>query len=364
MEGAGMKFLKQAAVITGILSFLYLAGSVILPRTQYAYRMWTDLMGQLLAGFLLPLFLLLLAGMWLWRRQKPHAAVKGILTAAAGAAYLFWGFWVFLFVIFSLQEEKRLTGHLLVVNESEFLGASRYEYYEPVLLLFRRPGELTEDIKAEYLRKKYGAYVREFGELDVQVYGTGMALEDNFTESVTAYLARKGLEEQQNRREYMVSQNHCQADSWLYLKLENEEEIRAFSEEIAELIRYMMGETAFFEDHRGVVGFYCGDGQEQISGIVPFGNLSQWDRLEEDYYRDAQLIAEKVAAEYEDSRAFREKYQECCRVGKDGELIPENTVIIDMYAVETESGRVIVSGRKSWEDPGTQEYREATGEGQ
>ena len=60
--------------------------------------------------------------------------------------------------VFSVQEEKRLTGHLLVVNESDFLGASRYEYYEPVLLLFRRPGELTEEIKAEYLEEKYGVY--------------------------------------------------------------------------------------------------------------------------------------------------------------------------------------------------------------
>ena len=57
-------------------------------------------------------------------------------------------------------------------------------------------------------------------------------------------------------------------------------------------------------------------------------------------------------------------YRECYREDTDGRLTLENTVILDMYAVETASGRVIASGRKAWEDPGTQAYREATGEGQ
>jgi len=36
--------------------------------------------------------------------------------------------------------------------------------------------------------------------------------------------------------------------------------------------------------------------------------------------------------------------------------------IVDMYAVETATGKVVASGRKAWSDVGTKEYREMTGE--
>lgn len=38
------------------------------------------------------------------------------------------------------------------------------------------------------------------------------------------------------------------------------------------------------------------------------------------------------------------------------------TAILDMYAVDMETGQVYVSGRHAWEDVGSEEYREATGE--
>lgn len=40
----------------------------------------------------------------------------------------------------------------------------------------------------------------------------------------------------------------------------------------------------------------------------------------------------------------------------------ENEAIVDMYAVETVTGKVVASGRKAWSDVGTKEYREMTGE--
>ncbi len=38
------------------------------------------------------------------------------------------------------------------------------------------------------------------------------------------------------------------------------------------------------------------------------------------------------------------------------------TEIVDMYAAETETGKVVLSGKKIWSDPGTEEYRQLTGE--
>ncbi len=40
----------------------------------------------------------------------------------------------------------------------------------------------------------------------------------------------------------------------------------------------------------------------------------------------------------------------------------EEQEIVDIYAVETATGKVVVSGRKDWSDVGTKEYREMTGE--
>ena len=40
----------------------------------------------------------------------------------------------------------------------------------------------------------------------------------------------------------------------------------------------------------------------------------------------------------------------------------DNEAIVDMYAVETATGKVVASGRKAWSDVGTKEYREMTGE--
>ena len=40
----------------------------------------------------------------------------------------------------------------------------------------------------------------------------------------------------------------------------------------------------------------------------------------------------------------------------------DNEAIVDIYAVENATGKVVASGRKAWSDVGTKEYREMTGE--
>lgn len=48
--------------------------------------------------------------------------------------------------------------------------------------------------------------------------------------------------------------------------------------------------------------------------------------------------------------------------GADGSWAPSDAQIIDTYAYDEESGTVVASGKKSWSDSGTQEYRDLTGE--
>lgn len=47
---------------------------------------------------------------------------------------------------------------------------------------------------------------------------------------------------------------------------------------------------------------------------------------------------------------------------EDGSYSPTEARILDMYAYVPETGEVIVSGKKTWSDVGSAEYREATGE--
>lgn len=47
---------------------------------------------------------------------------------------------------------------------------------------------------------------------------------------------------------------------------------------------------------------------------------------------------------------------------EDGSYSPSEARILDMYAYVPETGEVIVSGKKTWSDVGSAEYREATGE--
>ena len=46
----------------------------------------------------------------------------------------------------------------------------------------------------------------------------------------------------------------------------------------------------------------------------------------------------------------------------DGSWAPADAQIIDVYAYDEKSGAVVASGKKSWSDSGTQEYRDLTGE--
>lgn len=461
-----MKTLKRITLITSIISVLYLAVCLILPHTQYSWRMWAGTSGKLLTALVLPLLCLLMAGVWLWKRNL-HVVVKIIFSVVEAAAYGFWGFWVLVFLIFTIQEEKRLTPHLLVANESEFLGPAHYEYYYPAAFFFRIPGELTDEIKAEYLEEKYGPYVEVFPELDIRVRRNGMELEDNFTECVTAWLGEQGIADHRIERDFFISRSFEDAPGFLYLELEGEEDIEEFASMASGLIRFIMEQTDFFEENRGVLYFYCGEGEDRITGNIPFGKLYQWDRLEPEYYLDEELVAERIRDEYEDELRFRERLEadrkrieeqlaeaetgdmddalqeventDCLSVEESAEIVYEamlagqgyvhtpcynakgnfyldlgehptakaeeeagtgydrytlvydrrskngkcelfvlyrehytegqdggrdltGTAILDIYAVEISTEKVISSGRTAWSDPGTPEYREMTGE--
>lgn len=56
-------------------------------------------------------------------------------------------------------------------------------------------------------------------------------------------------------------------------------------------------------------------------------------------------------------------YKEHSAENADGTTTNDTTEILDMYAVEVSSGKVVSADKQSWDDIGTKEYRELTGEG-
>lgn len=190
------------------------------------------------------------------------------------------------FISITIQTEHRLTEHLLVVNEAEVLEESFYVYYQPVAFLFRRPGELTNEIKVEYLEEKYDRefdiaersvsrseeeriYDVEYPAVRVAVYRSGTELDDNYAERLSQKYLAEGCEALGITREYYVAEDNMGRSGWIYMELAEESDLQAFAEDASGLIQYVMSRTDFFKEHRGALGFYSGEGEDKITGSLP-----------------------------------------------------------------------------------------------
>ena len=460
-----MKMLKRATVTVACISVIYIISSYLLLATPYSLRMWVDVFGKMLIVVILPLRLILWGGACLCQTVERKLGIKVLLGIVVLGVYLYWAFLGFLWILFSVQEEHRLTRNLLVVNEGAPLDEVHYVYYQPVAGILRTPGQFTVEIKAEFLEEKYNrdfvvkedgkVYDATYAKTEIAVKQVGAELEDNYVEVMWKQCFEEAYEALGLSREYYVYQKEEGEIGWMYLKLEDEADIAALAEDASLLMQYVMAaETDFFEEHRAVLEFYQVEGEERLTGFLPFGRLSQWDKVQEDYYKYPELVEARIRDEYEDAKddlaekKEYEKYLEAWRVemekseeiaaekpkiaiskeesaaqliydadlktqgysyelkynakgnlyidldneGDDhftlvydrtskngacelfvlykehytldeaGNMISESTKILDMYAVEMETGRVIASGRQAWSDVGTEEYREITGE--
>ena len=485
-----MKILKRLTIFTACFSLIYFIGYMYLWDSELSYREWFNLSGKVMACLVLPALLLIMAGYCIFQVYRVKWIWKTLFSLVAGVCYLFCAGIALFFIGITTHPEERLTAHLLVANETEFLESSRYVYYRPVGLFFRLPGELTDEVKLEYLEESYDKefgvgrrgegtqaevflFDKAFPSLEITVYGSGMELLDDYPMRLMEMYIKQGIQKLGIDRDYEVSEWDRGSLSWPKIALAGESDIEAFSEDVYRLIQYVMEETDFFRENRGLLYFYCGEGEEQISGYLPVGKLESRDKLEKEYYLDQKAVAARVRAEYEDAKSYQLKlaeqqiewekaWEETLRAQEvekeaevekvtvreeaakkvydavlrgqgytyeekynakgnlyidlgsraagerpEGEQSPEDeydsgtyrfslvydrqskngacelfvlykehytepdstgkremddTAIVDMFAVENATGRVIVAGKQSWGDSGSEEYREATGE--
>lgn len=310
------KLVKITLAMTGI-SVFYITLSAILESTEnilnISLRTWADALGRMIAALVTPLLIIVTLAVWVHGRTRIHSAVKSILALAAGAGYLCWAYLAVLFIVFGAQEERMVAPGLLVTNEASFLGPSEYVYYHPVAVFFKMPAELTDEIKIQYLEKKYnrefmtdvsesGAVCdREFPEVKASVYLTNMELNDDYVEQIALKYLAEGYEALGIERGYHITEDYGGKADLLYLEFEGEADIQALSEDISRMISYCVCNTELFREYSGSVGVSSDWGEHETAFTLPFGKLqfgTQWWDKEDDYYRDPDCIAEIVTEQY------------------------------------------------------------------
>lgn len=463
-----MKAVKRITLVLVCISALYMALSALFSFTDVAFRAWVQMLGQLIAGIVTPIMILVLALMLLCSNERVCQAVKTVCIAAAVIVCGIYVCFAMFFILLGSQAERRLTRHLLVTDES-FLSETNPVYYRPKAFFFKRRTQITEEDQTAYLEEKYQ---RKFGvleqdgvegviydwrlpEVKVSVWPSGMSLEDNYVEELTLtelLAVYRGVD--MERGYHIVEVN---GREYLCMEASGYDDIPALSEDVVCLMAGVMsggfsmsGDAAeIYQEYKGTVYFSFGS-EEGYVGNVPFGGKNgEWpidveavahvayrkyvndefgetrerypdrekdgsgseDNISEpssesepetelepepDYREvaakavyDVVLAKEGFSCEVcynakgnlyldlgakeseEDGKVYtyRLVYDRPSKNGACELLVlyrslegSDDEAIVDMYAVETATGKVAASGRKAWSDVGTKEYREMTGE--
>lgn len=461
----GMKILKRVTFSMVGISALYLAVLALLSFTDIVFRVWAAVLGQMMVAIFTPIMILVLALSFMYGSERIHQVVKTVCVVAAVIVCGIYVCLAMLFILLGSQEERRLTRHLLVTDES-FLSKRDPVYYRPIAFCFKRPTEITKADQAEYLEEKYQ---RTFGvleqdgfegtvydwglpEVKVSVWSSGMSLEDNYVEKLTlAELLEVYRGVDMERGYHIVEVNNCE---YLCLETSGYDDIPALSEDIVCLMAGVMSggfsrsENAaeIYQDYKGAV-YFSFDAEEGYMGSVSFGGKNgEWpidveavvraayrkyeddrDIKKQEPYTDTEEsgVEESISepeseseseTDFEPETDYREEAAKAVydavlaeegfsyevyynakgnlyidlgsKTSEDGEVYSyslvydraskngacellvlyrslegsDNETIVDMYAVETATGKVVASGKKAWSDVGTEEYREMTGE--
>ena len=454
-----MKDLKRAVLVAACTSALYIAVSGLLSITEFSLRTWVDIMGKVTAGLILPLLLLILLLSWVHRRDCDK---KWFLVGIAIAGYALCAFCMMLFLLFTVEREKRFTKDLLVTEKGRFFGEPSYAYYRPVAVFFKVSTEITDETKISYLENKYHRKFmadragsgkicdKKFPQVKVNVYVSNMEFEDDYVEGMVLKYLLEGYEKLGMERNYYVSDSGTGMNGYMYVEYESVEDIQEAAQDIERLITYVMEQTDFFDDKLCSIYFSYKEGEG--TGKVPFGD--DGDYLDEPLipgvnqikgyilaYGDTEYYYEQATEktkESDDTLQYGEEDEEWETTPDISDIEPDNKeiaakvlydeifekegysyevcynakgnlyidlgskisdeadggtynyrfvydrpskngacelfvlyrsaqgtddeVIVDMYAVETNTGKVVVSGKKTWSDVGTAQYREITGE--
>lgn len=302
--------LKKLLLIAAGLSTIYIVISYGLTFTELHFREWVKALGIICTGIVIPFLGLLLFRKKIYSKQEITIAKGIILHVMALACFAVWGFFVFLYFIFNVDEDKRLTKSLMVSNEAEFLQENVIAYYEPEGLFFKKRCGRTQEKNQEYLEEKYGKEVLErYRGLDIWVYFESFqeGLGDNLAQEVFHMYTIQALEDLKIDRNYYIKDLEYAGKKDLYLELKGQEDISNFSEDVTAIFTYIDGKTDFFKKYRSSLHFYSGEKENRVTGSLPFGKFSSYDNLPNNYYEDLLKMETLVREKYLDGVMYLEK---------------------------------------------------------
>lgn len=302
--------LKMLLLIATGISTLYIIISYGLTFTELHFREWVKALGIICTGIVIPFLGLLLVRKKIYSKQE-ITIVKGIiLHVIALVCFAVWGFFVFLYFIFNVDEDKRLSKSLMVSNEAEFLQENVIAYYEPEGLFFKKRCGRTQEKNQEYLEEKYGKEVLErYRGLDICVYFESFreGLGDNLPQEVFHMYIIQALEDLKIDRNYYIKDLEYAGKKDFYLELKGQEDISNFSEDVTAIFTYIDSKTDFFKKYRSSLHFYSGKEENRVTGNLPFGKFSSYDNLPNNYYEDTLKMETLILEKYLDGAAYLEK---------------------------------------------------------
>lgn len=313
-----MKLLKRIVLIAVCFGVFYILSSLLLAYTKISYRMWVQILGNITVIWIVPLLLLILGLAHLFRRDDstPSGAMlfmKIIFGILGVIVYLYLAWWGLLIFAWVTNWEERLAKGLLVVNEQEFLGANNYVYYKPVALFFRVPGDLTTEIKLNYLEEKYDrefavsdedsdvVYDMEQPDITVNVVLWYGELKDDYIDEVVKKYWQEGISVYEIDRRFIYQLGTTEHTKCIDMELYGEEDISAFAEDVSKLLTYIADRTDLIEFQHFYIGFYDKT-DEDLKGSIPFGEMWARDEMAPDYYRSPAQVEKYIRVEYEEAK--------------------------------------------------------------
>lgn len=302
------------------LVILFEVGELVTLFTGLEYRSLVFAGGKCLIAIGIPLWLLLLIFCRMksrgWKIWKTLVMVVCLMLIFVWSSfYLLW------LALFQITSEHTLVGKYLIVDTNhEFLNGASWHTYEKTAFFFRRESDGGEEMERLYLEKKYKEnfiktqfagkmkdYCRDeqwqdkdwawgsesHPEVPVFVRLNGDRLQDNYSEALADWYVYRMMQEKACRTDCVYDDA---VERWCFRAEEGG--IGEFTEDMAEILP-RIAQDDFFRKNRGTLYFYSEIEGRRYYGQLPFGKLSEWDKLETGYYSDGETLLAVITEKYE-----------------------------------------------------------------
>lgn len=337
-----MKALKGVALASVCLSILYIALATALSFSEVSFRTWANMCGQVIAAIVTPLLLAALLLALLWKSRHLAEAPKAVITLLVALTCIVGAFFVCLLIALGREDETMLTKNLIVVQKPYPVNDSHFLYYRPAGFFFKRPTQVTDADRADFLCEKYRlefiadeknnrVYESAHPEIAVTVNQLGLSFADDYMEELTFHYLKEGCEALGLEREYVLHEKgKGWSDNTFCLIGKNLGDLPALSKDILLLADYCVtanggdSEENIYRSHPGAIAYSFGN---QDKPIFRFSYSFQYGQLDLDVIRKETLANYQYELAAQKKR--REREQETAMQNEDSGDVPntgrENT---------------------------------------